>query len=37
MQLGHFTGLPALDPSELIAESLAAAATKKARTKRRKQ
>lgn len=36
MQLGHFTGLPALDPSEIIAEALASADSKKACMKRRK-
>ena len=35
MQLGHFTGLPALDPSEVIIESLANTASKKAMRKRR--
>jgi glycerol-3-phosphate dehydrogenase subunit C len=36
MQLGHFTGLPALDPSEIVAEALASADSKKACMKRRK-
>jgi glycerol-3-phosphate dehydrogenase subunit C len=35
MQLGHFTGLPALDPSEIIIESLRPRAPKKAFMKRR--
>ncbi len=35
MQLGHYTGLPALDPSEVIIASLEKGATKKSRRKRR--
>ena len=35
MQLGHYTGLPALDPSEVIIASLEKGATKKPRRKRR--
>ncbi len=35
MQLGHFTGLPALDPSEVIIESIMGSASKKAILKRR--
>ncbi len=35
MQLGHFTGLPAFDPSEIVIESLANRSKKKAVRKRR--
>ncbi len=35
MQLGHFTGLPALDPSEVIIESIMGSDSKKVSLKRR--
>ena len=35
MQLGHYTGLPALDPSEIVIESLKQSIFKKKREKRR--
>jgi hypothetical protein len=36
MQLGHYAGLPALDPSEVIIASLLQSVSKKKRDRRRK-